>query len=331
MKALDLQQTDRALGILPGLACGDALGAGYEFMLPQDWEQSVSMEGGGALGWGPGEWTDDTSQAIILNTTCVNHQNIFDDSALDETAQSIVVWAMTASDVGVQTRSVISSAMRKSLMAPVSWVNMHPSSIEYTQSTSRSSGNGSLMRIAGIFPAALEYGADVLKIAEKYSGMTHAHEDAVEACALWLYFIRKAVYEGSVGDLSESTEILDSSRRRIWKDRISDALTREPWEFDQNGWVVETLQAALSAVRCNQPHPFNNNENEFSRRLEHAVRAGGDTDTVAAVAGGLLGALHGLSAIPHKWTAIVHGWPDMRFQELLELQRSSLLTRVSLS
>jgi ADP-ribosyl-[dinitrogen reductase] hydrolase len=331
MKALDSQQTNRALGVLPGLACGDALGAAYEFMPPQDWEKSVSMEGGGAFGWGPGEWTDDTSQAIILNTTCVNHQNIFDNSALDETAQSLVDWSMSALDVGIQTRSVISAAMRKSLTAPVSWMNMHQSSVEYARATSRSSGNGSLMRIAGIFPAALEEGADVLKLAEKYSGMTHSHQDAVEACALWLYLIRKSVFEGSVGDLSEATEILDSGSRNIWKDRIADALKREPWEFDQNGWVVETFQAAIAAIHCNQSHPFNNDENEFSKSLEHAVRAGGDTDTVAAVAGSLLGALHGLSAIPYKWTEIVHGWPDFRFHELLELQNRSLSRRCNLA
>jgi ADP-ribosylglycohydrolase len=330
MKVLDPQQTNRAFGVLPGLACGDALGAGYEFMPPRDWDTCVSMAGGGAFGWEPGEWTDDTSQAIILNTTCVNHQNLFDNAALDETARSIVDWSMTANDVGVQTRNVISVAMRKSLTTPVSWANMHQSSVEYTQSTSRSSGNGSLMRIAGIFPAVLEDGVDILKLAEKYSGITHSHDDAVEACAIWLYLIRQAIYEGSLGELSEATQILVPSRRRIWKDRIADALTREPWEFDQNGWVVETLQAALSAIECNKTHPFTNDENEFSMKLEHAVRAGGDTDTVAAVAGGLLGALHGLRAIPQKWQMITHGWPDMRFEDLLELQRSSLLTRVTL-
>jgi ADP-ribosylglycohydrolase len=39
----------------------------------------------------------------------------------------------------------------------------------------------------------------------------------------------------------------------------------------------------------------------FEEGLRHVVGLGGDTDTNAAVAGALLGALHGASAIPTAW------------------------------
>ena len=39
----------------------------------------------------------------------------------------------------------------------------------------------------------------------------------------------------------------------------------------------------------------------FEEGLRHVVGLGGDTDTNAAVAGALLGALHGSSAIPTSW------------------------------
>jgi hypothetical protein len=58
-------QTDRAAGVL-GTACGDALGAGYEFGPPLSSTSAVAMIGGGSFGWAPGEWTDDTSMAIAI-------------------------------------------------------------------------------------------------------------------------------------------------------------------------------------------------------------------------------------------------------------------------
>ena len=45
--------------------------------------------------------------------------------------------------------------------------------------------------------------------------------------------------------------------------------------------------------------------------LDAAVRAGYDTDTVAAIAGGLLGAAYGASAVPGRWRSLLHGWPGI--------------------
>ena len=59
-------QADRAAGVLLATACGDALGAGYEFGPPLADDVTVGMVGGGPFGWAPGEWTDDTSMAIAI-------------------------------------------------------------------------------------------------------------------------------------------------------------------------------------------------------------------------------------------------------------------------
>jgi hypothetical protein len=53
--------------------------------------------------------------------------------------------------------------------------------------------------------------------------------------------------------------------------------------------------------------------------LESAVRGGGDTDTVAAIAGGMLGARWGVTAIPSEWRRRVFGWPGYRPRDLVEL------------
>ncbi len=42
--------------------------------------------------------------------------------------------------------------------------------------------------------------------------------------------------------------------------------------------------------------------------LEAAVRGGHDTDTVAAISGGLLGAAYGASALPSHWRLALRGW-----------------------
>ena len=51
------------------------------------------------------------------------------------------------------------------------------------------------------------------------------------------------------------------------------------------------------------------------------MHAGDDTDTVAAIAGALLGAVHGASALPADWLEAVHGWPGLRADDLRDLAR----------
>jgi ADP-ribosyl-[dinitrogen reductase] hydrolase len=48
-------QTDRAAGVLLRTACGDALGAGYEFGPPLSSTSAVAMIGDGSFGWTPGD------------------------------------------------------------------------------------------------------------------------------------------------------------------------------------------------------------------------------------------------------------------------------------
>ena len=65
-----------------------------------------------------------------------------------------------------------------------------------------------------------------------------------------------------------------------------------------NGTVWGCLAQAVWAVR---------NTDTFADAVIAAIDLGGDTDTVAAVAGGLAGAIHGVQAIPSRWTTYLHG------------------------
>ena len=82
--------------------------------------------------------------------------------------------------------------------------------------------------------------------------------------------------------------------------------------FSSNGFVVTALQAAWSSIR----HTRGDEDAGPSRALVQAVRVGGDTDTVAAIAGQLLGARYGASAVPWRWRRVLHGWPGLRAADL---------------
>jgi ADP-ribosylglycohydrolase len=110
----------------------------------------------------------------------------------------------------------------------------------------------------------------------------------------------------------------------MWAARLDAAEKSRSSDFPNNGWVVEALQAAWSAITTT-PVPQDDSANEVFRvdhlrlALDAAVRGGNDTDTVAAIAGGLLGATYGASAVPANWHRVLHGWPGMTTRDLVEL------------
>src|SRR5207302_11556 len=122
--------------------------------------------------------------------------------------------------------------------------------------------------------------------------------------------------------------LLPVHRRDRWSAWLDEAEQQPPHAFSPNGFTVTALQAAWSAV-SRTPVPADDPANgsfaclHLQHALAAAVRAGDDTDTVAAIAGGLLGARWGASAVPFGWRCAVHGWPGLRSRDL---QRLALLT-----
>jgi hypothetical protein len=87
--------------------------------------------------------------------------------------------------------------------------------------------------------------------------------------------------------------------------------------------VVTAFQATWSSIH-HTPVPKGEPAQHLRSSLETAVRIGHDTDTVAAIAGTLLGAAYGASAIPLEWKAVLHGWPGHRTRDLIRLAVESL-------
>lgn len=316
---LTTAQLDRACGVLLGTAAGDALGAAYEFGAPRGPELEVAMVGGGAFGWEPGEWTDDTSMAIAIAEVAATAADLRQEQALDAVVKRWHAWSQHAKDVGVQTRSVLSRAGRSGISAQTA----RAESAALHQRTGRTAGNGSLMRTAPVALAYLDDLAALVEAARAVSELTHYDLEAGDACVLWCCAIRHAVLTGEL-DTRIGLQHIDPARREVWASRLDAAEASKPFNFTNNGWVVEALQAAWCAIAIT-PVPQEDSATGVFRvdHLRHAlyaaVRGGGDTDTVAAIAGGLLGAAYGASVVPAEWRRALHGWPGLGSRDLVAL------------
>jgi len=302
-------QSSRAVASILGTASGDALGAGYEFGPALAAGTEVGMVGGGVFDWAPGEWTDDTSMAFPLLTELAAGHDLRDESTLDRVCATWITWASTAQDVGNQVRAVLSGS------APTA-AAVRASAAQFTSGNPRAAGNGSLMRTAPVALGYLDDRAALVATARAVSELTHPDPDAVDACVIWCELIRSAILTG-VYDVDGALESI--ANRDLWRTRFDEAEAQQPVFFNNNGWVVHAIQAAWSAISHTVEDP-----SQLRLALENIARSGGDTDTVAAIAGGLLGARWGTAAIPTQWRAAIHGWPSSTGDDLERLALSAV-------
>ncbi|MFC4605861.1 ADP-ribosylglycohydrolase family protein [Rhodococcus kronopolitis] len=302
---LSTQQADRAAGALLATAAGDALGAGYEFTHPGA-GTTIEMIGGGPFHWAPGEWTDDTSMALAIAEVAATGADIGRGEGLDAVAAQFVRWYDSdPADIGNQTRAVLSRR-------PVGAAAMQEQARALTW---RKGGNGSLMRTA---PVALAYLADeagCLDAAAQIASLTHDDPQAIQACQLWSHAIRHAILHGTFDGVRDYLDIAPADIAAYWGPLLDQAERGTPEDFANNGWVVHALQTAWWAIASTD----SSDDRHLRNALVAAVRAGGDTDTTAAIAGGLLGARWGGSAVPAGWRRILHGWPGYTAPDLERL------------
>jgi ADP-ribosylglycohydrolase len=308
-------ELERAAGALVGLAVGDALGAGYELTTP-DPTAPIEMRGGGLGPWAPGEWTDDTQQAICLaQVTATGRVDP------DRIGHRLLDWhARGPKDVGTSTRAVLEAASRTGDRAGVA-ERLLGAAFEYfgTHPTG-AAGNGSLMRTAPVALAHLRNDAAIAASAREVSRLTHGDPLAAEACVLWCIAIDRAVRHGRLDGVWDGLALLAPDRAAFWRARLAEAQDpdRDLAAFADNGFVVTALQAAHAAI-SRTPVPDDHPCHHLQHALEAAVRIGHDTDTVAAIAGQVAGARWGASAVPWRWRQRLHGWPSYRYADLVRL------------
>jgi ADP-ribosylglycohydrolase len=185
------------------------------------------------------------------------------------------------------------------------------------------------MRTAAVVLAKLDNEVELVETAIKTAELTHAAERSTQASVLWCLAIKCAIeiddftgqkqLEQLQENLGEALERTMPEHAQYWKQQLRDATGRDPRAFSSNnGYSVQTLKCAWAAI-THTPISAQTPTDHFREALEEAVRAGNDADTVACVAGALLGAIWGMGATPFHWLGQIHGWPDLDFRTLINL------------
>lgn len=284
-------EESRVVGALVGSAVADALGAPFEFGGPGQYSERFSdllsdggseMIGGGTFNWAPGEFTDDTQMALHLAESLVDNGLALDRDDLWLRWQA---WSENAADVGITTRRALGFDNWRDVVHP---------------DPERTAANGALMRCTAL--ALLDVPREVrLRWTLEQAAMTHAHPDAGLGAWLGVAAIRAAIEGSDPFDVlhKEVASLPSGSHERFA------AVLGEDWHpigsHPYNGGVWVCLATAVWAVRGAET---------YEEAVVRAIDCGGDTDTVACVAGALAGALHSIDAIPTRWRSDLHGSPD---------------------
>ena len=164
-----------------------------------------------------------------------------------------------------------------------------------------SQANGALMRVSplGIFGAGRKR-ADVMTWAKKDAAITHVHPLCAQANALFAALIAHAIREGGTGEELYAVLLGWMKRMKLeaaLREAVERAAHEPPRDFlTHMGWTLIALQNALWQM-LHAP--------SLEEGVVDTVMRGGDTDTNAAIAGALLGAVHGEQAIPAQWREAV--------------------------
>jgi ADP-ribosyl-[dinitrogen reductase] hydrolase len=285
---------DRYRGALMGLMVGDALGVPLEFS-PRDQSVVTEMIGGGPFGLEPGRWTDDTSMACCLAYSLLKCHGFDARHQMECYSLWYRYGAFEPSgkcfDIGIATRE----ALEKFLATG----NPYSGSAD-----PRTAGNGSLMRLA---PVVLYYFGDfesTVRFAAESSKLTHQAPEAVDACRYFAALLYGALKGETKDDLLRD---LYTPVRGFWdKSPLSPAIeliargsyrNKSRDQISSSGYVVDTLEAALWAFHRNS---------DCRSSLLAAVNLAGDSDTIGAVCGQLVGAFYGETGIPWEWIKKTH-------------------------
>ena len=186
------------------------------------------------------------------------------------------------------------------------------------ETTGLGGGNGGLMRTGVVALTALGDRDATAAAARAVCELTHAEPRAAESCILWCEAIRVAVIDGRF-DLAGGLDLLPDESRDFWAARINEATGADPAAWRSNGYTMTAMQAAWAAITATIDADRTFDCDHLVVALFAAAHAGHDTDTVAAIAGALLGARWGASAVPARYRRLVHGWPGLDSSDLVRL------------
>lgn len=276
-----------------GFVVGDALGVPAEF-LQRDSFHITDMIGGGRHNQPAGTWSDDSSMILatlysLLICKRIDKKDIMDKFALWIEHQYFTPYG-TVFDVGQTTmRSIIN------YINGVPWFECGGTKIT-------DNGNGALMRVLpiAIYLANNEEISHKKRVICDVCALTHNHVISHIACTFYSFLVRNLISgmekkEAFSGAWDESRLLFH--KRKEWElyENLLEIPKRQRNDIKSSGYVVDTLKAA---IWC-----FFNTEN-YSDCVLTAVNLGGDTDTIAAISGGLAGLIYGVggdTGVPERW------------------------------
>lgn len=283
--------------VVLGHAVGDALGVPVEFKIRSELDVSpvTDMTGFGTYPYPAGCWSDDTSMSLAALDSLANGRVDFDDIL-----SKFRAWYLENAYTPTGETFDIGNTCRWAIER---YAYYGVSATECGLADEYANGNGSLMRIHPFVLYAAQRGLSIEereKLIDGASALTHAHERAKLGCGIYAFLLTRLLEEPS----KQSVRVALRQAEEYYADRAEighyarlfrrdfDRLDRA--EIKSSGYVVDTLEGAVWCLLTTDG---------YRECVLKAVNLGDDTDTVAAVAGGLAGALYGLSAIPQEWLA----------------------------
>lgn len=314
-----------------GLIVGDALGVPVQFMYREEIATREAglvkgMESGGIFNMPAGTWSDDGSMALATLDSIVQNKRI----DLKDIMECFCSWELD----GKYTQ--YGEAFDQGNTCTTAIYNyIQDRNVDMCGCTGESSnGNGSLMRIlpACIFIALDTESSEDVKMdsIHKVSGLTHNHQRSKMACGLYYSMVKaligskenqslKSVLQSGIDDgLRYYGQDVSNLKEMAYFARVFhlDKLQLlEDSEIKSSGYVIDTIEAAVWCLITTD---------SLKECLLKAVNLGDDTDTVAAVAGGLAGLFYGVEAIPGEWLNVMN---QKEYVERLCEKANSLCSR----
>ena len=257
-----------------GFVVGDTLGVPFEGKRRGTYIVS-GMSSFGTHFQPLGTWSDDTSMTLAtMDSIIENSGNIVPDDIMKRFVKWYDDAEYTATDevfdVGNTTRDAIEHYMM---------------SVEFCCSE-KENGNGALMRM---LPLALCGASD--KMVDSVSGLTHNHEISKICCKGYVHVVKHLLQSGI---LDFSVFDFGSVSKNIQKIETLDVS-----DIRSSGYVVDTLESAFWCAKTT---------NNYRDCVLKAVNLGGDTDTIAAIAGGIAGIMYGIGGecgVPEEWISCI--------------------------
>jgi len=304
---------DRVEGMMLGLAVGDALGNPSEGMLPRDRRAVYGEIHDYVPGRHPskavGLPSDDTQLAFWTL------QQMLEDGEFDPDHVARRFSSGRIFGIGSAVREFVSNHNSKGLP----WYQCGP----------KSAGNGALMRIAPIVVPHLKEGSsDLWADAALCAMITHNDSASVSACLsfvnmLWQLLQMNAAPEPpwwleTYVEMARELEVDEGYRPRggafldyegpLWRfveETVSEA-------YDQGLPVVDACERWYSGAYLLETVPsviyiLMKHGDDLEEAIEGAVNDTKDNDTIAAIVGSAVGALHGRKAIPDRWISKLSG------------------------